>query len=49
MVTFGTKLCGGRFYAIFEFFVPKSLFMDGFGCFFKVINPKFDFYGYLWH
>ena len=35
----------GRFYAIFEFFVIKSLFMDRFGCFFREINLEFYF---LW-
>ena len=32
----------GRFNAIIAFFVQKSLFMDGFGYFFRVINLKFD-------
>ena len=32
----------GRFYAIFEFFVIKSLFVDRFGCFFREINLEFD-------
>ena len=32
----------GRFYAIFKFFVIKSLFMDIFGCFSREINLEFD-------
>ena len=45
MVIFGTKLRRGRFNAILDFFGIISLFMDEFGCFFRVINLEFDF---LW-
>ena len=33
----------GRFYAICEFFVIKTLILDKLGCFFKVINLELYF------
>ena len=42
MVIFGTKICFGKFNAIFEFFGIKSLFMYENGYFFRVINLEFD-------